>query len=303
MVETIVDMDETTASSSPPARAEGFEHQRLCVVPRPLVDAALGRSITQRLTVTDAGFFPAARGHHRVRPSGIPETIVLVCTAGSGSVVIDGREHTLTPSTTITIPAGRPHEYRASASSPWTIWWMHARGADAAHAAAARTADSSPVRRLRTLDRMVALFDELVGLLEHRLSPVRLEAASGVALHLLTRLAADSVLPEEDSPLERAMRYLEARTEGDITVTELAALVSVSPSHLGALFRRATGSGPGAFHTSLKMARARDLLDTTVMPVAEVAASVGYADPLYFSRHFRRVHGVSPTAYRAQRKG
>jgi transcriptional regulator GlxA family with amidase domain len=51
------------------------------------------------------------------------------------------------------------------------------------------------------------------------------------------------------------------------------------------------------------MARARTLLDTTAMPIAEVASAVGYTDPLYFSRHFRRIHGVNPSGYRAQRKG
>lgn len=147
------------------------------------------------------------------------------------------------------------------------------------------------------------LFDELVGLLERRLAPAHLLAASGVAWHLLTRIAADSVLPAEGSALERAMRYLESRIDGTIQVGELAAIVGMSPSHLSALFREATGGGPASFHTSLKMARARVLLDTTAASIAEVATAVGYADPLYFSRHFRRVHGISPSRYRSHHKG
>ena len=99
------------------------------------------------------------------------------------------------------------------------------------------------------------------------------------------------------------MRYLEARVEGNIKVTELAAIVGMSPSHLSALFRNATGGGPAAFHTSLKMGRARTLLDTTSLPISDVATAVGYADPLYFSRQFRRLHGVNPSAYRSQHKG
>jgi AraC-like DNA-binding protein len=51
------------------------------------------------------------------------------------------------------------------------------------------------------------------------------------------------------------------------------------------------------------MARARQLLDGTEMSIAEVAADVGYADPLYFSRHFKRLHGVAPTQYRDLHKG
>ncbi len=296
-------MDETAMDAASPFRMHGFENQRLCVVPRPQVQAALLRPGTRRLVVTDAGYFPAARGHGRIRPQGSEETIVMLCVAGSGAVHVGAERHVLTPGTWTTIPAGAPHEYRAAADDPWTIWWLHARGADAAEIARPMVGVPQQVRRLRSLDRVLALFDELIALLEGRLSPAHLLAASGVAWNLLARMSADTILPAEGSALERAIRYLEARVEGSIRVSELASMVGVSPSHLTALFRESTGGGPGAFHTSLKMARARTLLDTTSTPISEVASAVGYADPLYFSRHFRRIHGVNPSGYRAQRKG
>ena len=46
------------------------------------------------------------------------------------------------------------------------------------------------------------------------------------------------------------------------------------------------------------LARASELLVTTDMPVSEIAQSVGYADPFYFSRQFRSVRGCSPTRFR-----
>lgn len=296
-------MDETPIPSEPHYRMEGFEHQRLCVLPRPQVETALGAAGTRRLLVTDAGYFPKARGHLRVRPRGCPETVVLLCVAGRGTVTIAGEVHPLTASTSIAIAAGAPHVYEASEEDPWTIWWVHVRGTDAAELTAQTLGRQSPVTRLRAMDRVVALFDELVSTLERRLSPPQLLMASGIAWNLLTRIAADSILPSEGSALERAMRYLEARVDGNIQVSELAALVDMSPSHLSALFRQATGSGPAAFHTSLRMSHARNLLDTTSLSVREIAAAVGYADPLYFSRHFRRLHGLNPTSYRAQHKG
>ncbi|WP_223622492.1 AraC family transcriptional regulator [Microbacterium sp. EST19A] len=296
-------MDETPIPPEPHYRMEGFEHQRLCVLPRPQVETALGAAGTRRLLVTDAGYFPKARGHLRVRPRGCPETVVLLCVAGRGTVTIAGEVHPLTASTSIAIAAGAPHVYEASEEDPWTIWWVHVRGTDAAELTAQTLGRQSPVTRLRAMDRVVALFDELVSTLERRLSPPQLLMASGIAWNLLTRIAADSILPSEGSALERAMRYLEARVDGNIQVSELAALVDMSPSHLSALFRQATGSGPAAFHTSLRMSHARNLLDTTSLSVREIAAAVGYADPLYFSRHFRRLHGLNPTSYRAQHKG
>ncbi|MFC8680119.1 helix-turn-helix domain-containing protein [Microbacterium ureisolvens] len=296
-------MDETLITDEPFYRRDGFDNQRLCVVPRPQVEAALGRAVTRRMTVTDVGYFPAASGHRRVRAKGAPETIVILCVAGAGVVRIAGDGYPLTPGACITIAANQAHEYQASLDDPWTIWWIHVRGTDVAELTGPLLGIPHPLTRLRAIEGVVALFDELVSLLERRQSPAHLLAASGIAWQLLTRVVADSILPAEGSPLERAMHFLEARVDSNIQVGELAAMVGMSPSHLSALFRRATGSGPGAFHTSIKMARARKLLDTTTASVAEVATAVGYADPLYFSRHFRRVHGVNPTQYRAQHKG
>lgn len=295
-------MDEST-THAPHYRVEGFANQRLCVVPRPQVEAALTRPVTRWLTVTDAGYFPHAAGHRMERRHGAPETILLLCVNGAGTVTVAEDVHALTAGTGIVIPAGTPHSYQASETTPWTIWWLHARGSELAELTAPIVAPSQQVVRLRSIERIVALFDELVSTLERRLSLAQLLSASGTATYLLTRFAVDGVLPSDGSALERAMKYLEARIDGSIRVDELAAIVQVSPSHLSALFRRATGSGPAAFHTSLKMGRARGLLDTTTMTIADVASAVGYNDPLYFSRHFRRVHGMSPSAYRAQHKG
>lgn len=296
-------MDETMTARRPQYRREGFPNQRLCVVPRPQVEAALNRPGTRRLTVTDAGYFPTATGHRRLRVNGAPETIVILCVAGSGTVTIGGDSHAIGHASCVTIPANAPHEYRASFTDPWTIWWLHVRGSDASDLAGPLLGQTDAVNRLRSVDRVVALFDELISVLERRPTPAHLLAASGVAWHLLTRIAIDSILPADGSPVERAIHYLESRIDGAISVPELATLVGVSASHLSAMFRQTTGSGPAAYHASLKMARARHLLDTTTMTIAEVALTVGYIDPLYFSRQFRRTHGVSPTAYRAQHKG
>jgi AraC family transcriptional regulator of arabinose operon len=113
----------------------------------------------------------------------------------------------------------------------------------------------------------------------------------------------DRRLPEQGTPLQQAMKFLEDRVDGAIRLPELARVVGVSPSHLSKLFREATGGGVLAHHTALKMARARLLLDTTDLTIAEVGREIGLNDQFYFSRQFRRLHGVSPRAYRADRKG
>ncbi|MBK4346642.1 AraC family transcriptional regulator [Lacisediminihabitans changchengi] len=285
-------------------RPTSFLGERVAVIPHPSIDSALQQPITRHLTVTMAGLFPEATGHWKDRPEGIPEAVILVCTAGTGAVVVDGARTRIGASTAILIPPSLPHSYGASDEAPWTIWWCHLRGlvVDDLIAEAGTAADRR-ILALRSPERVVAGIDEIVTLLEKDVSRARLIAASGAAWKLLTQIATERLLPLNGDPLQRAMEYLASRLDSRVQVPDLARLVGVSPSHLSGLFHRATGGGVLAHHTALRMARARQLLDSTSMTVAAIGADVGYTDPFYFSRHFQKMHGVSPTEYRSQRKG
>lgn len=285
-------------------RTDGFAHERLIIVPRPLVAAALARPVTRRMLVTDVGLFPRASAHGRRRPGGAAETIVIVCVRGTGWVEHAGVRTRVGAGVAIVIPSGVEHAYGSDADDPWTIWWCHVRGTDVAELVdAVRVVPGALTLSLRSLDRVVALLDEILSALERDLTPARLVASAGMAWRLFTQLAIDRALPRDGTPLERAMGYLAERIDGRISVPELAALVGVSPSHLADLFRAATGGGVLAHHLALKMARARALLDTSEVTVAEVGRQIGMDDPFYFSRRFRAAHGMSPTAYRETRKG
>ena len=283
---------------------EGFRNQRLSVVPRRTVAEALTRPVTRRLVVTDTGHYPIAKDHLMNRPSGAEETIIMVCVGGTGWANIGRVQHRIGSNTALVIPHGTPHAYGASPGNPWTIWWCHLRGSDLPELVAEMGASAAkPIVPIRHIDRAVALLDEVVTTLERNHSPASLIGAAGAAWKLLTQIVVDRALPEPGDPLQRAMSYLAERFDSTVRVAELAALVGVSPSHLSAQFRRATGGGVLAHQTSLRMARARQLLDTTTAPVSEIAHEVGYDDQFYFSRHFRRLHEASPSNYRARDKG
>ena len=86
----------------------------------------------------------------------------------------------------------------------------------------------------------------------------------------------------------------------ELPLDELAAEVGLSASRLAFLFRHETGLSPGAYLHTLRMERARVLVESTDLPVREVMRQVGLSDPSHFSRDFRNAHGFSPRAYRIQ---
>ncbi|MCD5354758.1 AraC family transcriptional regulator [Kineosporia mesophila] len=292
--------------SSVVALRSGFPGERISVLPRPRVVSALEQPVTSRLLVTDCGYFPSAADHLRTRPTGCAETILILCVDGYGWCELPGGSHAVHPGHALVIPAGTPHRYGSAEDSPWTVWWMHLRGDDVGALVEANGASAqNPVVTVTDLPRAVALVEEALRGMERDDSMATLQLAAGAGWHLLALLstAASGLSPGRPDAVQLTMEYLQQRFTQKVSVAELAEHAGLSPSHLSAIFRKAVGCGPHEYQTRLRMMKSRQLLDTTEIPVSVIARNVGYGDPLYFSRQFRSVHGMTPSEHRARAKG
>ena len=81
-------------------------------------------------------------------------------------------------------------------------------------------------------------------------------------------------------------------------MTELADVVHLSPSQLRRVFSEAYGKSPIAYLAMLRVERMTHLLKQTDSPISAIAASVGWGDPDFAARQFRRSVGLSPSEYR-----
>lgn len=99
--------------------------------------------------------------------------------------------------------------------------------------------------------------------------------------------------------LDRVLRMVEDGLATPLSVPDLAATAHVSEFHFSRLFRAATGLSPHQYVLQRRLARARELLLATDLPVAAVAARCGFADQSHLTRHVRRQFGRTPTALRA----
>jgi len=115
----------------------------------------------------------------------------------------------------------------------------------------------------------------------------------------LGRLEVDVAGALADRPVLAAVfDVLERRFGEPITPAEVAREVGLTPGHLTTLVGRHTGRTVGQWLTERRMREGRRLLTATDLTVATVAHRVGYRDPGYFVRRFRREHGVPPLAWR-----
>lgn len=107
--------------------------------------------------------------------------------------------------------------------------------------------------------------------------------------------------PREVGPqqsIRQSIAFMMQHQDRPLQVSELASAANTCLSHFFAIFKQVTGFTPMDFFIRLRMQRACELLDTTDFCVKEVAASLGYDDPFYFSRVFKSVTGLAPTDYR-----
>lgn len=287
--------------------AEGFPDQRLSRLTPDSLLKTEGHPLLKGLSVTAAGRFLSAAGHGIRRPDGIPEAVLILCHQGEGQVSLgrshQEREETLRPGEVVLLPPGVPHGYHASARNPWTIEWAHFKG-DETEAWVAHLSPHAGIPIFSAGGRFLApdAFGQILENLEKSDDFRHLVAASAALRVLLARLSMHR--REGRDPLSsgervaRVLAWMRENPTAESMLGDLALMAGLSAPHFAALFRQQTGRAPHDFHRRIRMREGARLLATTALPVLEVASRLGYRDPLYFSRVFRKVHGVSPEAFR-----
>ncbi|MBV8550588.1 MAG: AraC family transcriptional regulator [Acidobacteriaceae bacterium] len=123
-------------------------------------------------------------------------------------------------------------------------------------------------------------------------------------LTILARLAAGYVYEPVHIPattrdtvlVKSAKEYINAYHNRNITLSELACIAQVSPYHLLRTFRSSVGLTPHSYLIQTRIEAAKRLL-CMGKPIAEVSGETGFTDQSHFTRHFRRITGVTPARY------
>ena len=148
---------------------------------------------------------------------------------------------------------------------------------------------------------------------EYILKPIDLQKFRGLLQRLRIRLEATADMVETEfgldsvdaskADLAKAVQvYLQEKYQQPYSLERLAALFGCKAAYLLRLYRRITGSTPTQDLIRLRIERAKRLLiGHPALEIKQVASAVGYDDPLYFSRLFKKETGVAPSAFRDSR--
>ncbi len=108
---------------------------------------------------------------------------------------------------------------------------------------------------------------------------------------------------EQNALVEKAMTDFHQRYHQPLQVSAYARRMGVSSCWLIRCFKNYTGKTPMRYISEIRMSKAKEMLYSSAFTIGEIALSLGYADPLYFSRMFKKMVGLSPGAYRKQVRG
>jgi AraC family transcriptional regulator, arabinose operon regulatory protein len=103
-----------------------------------------------------------------------------------------------------------------------------------------------------------------------------------------------------DERIDHAVAYMLEHFAGDLDADSIARECNLSTSRFAHLFRETTGTSPLRYLESLRIWKAQEMLIGTSKSIKEISQTVGFQDPLYFSKVFRRNLATGPRAFRKE---
>ncbi|WP_088243956.1 helix-turn-helix domain-containing protein [Calothrix rhizosoleniae] len=100
--------------------------------------------------------------------------------------------------------------------------------------------------------------------------------------------------------LQLVLDYIQAHLDQDLGLKELANLLQLSPHYFSHLFKQSVGIAPHQYVVQQRVQRAKQLLKQADMTIGEVAYAVGFANQAHLNRHFKRMTGITPGAFRRE---
>ncbi len=275
------------------------------------------RQVTPHHLIGDleTGHFKMGRGYATWRPDGTDDWLLIYTISGLGRFGFRNADRSMeerfSPPGSITLLRPRTlHDYGVEPTQQWwELLWAHFRPRAHWHELLRLPVWSPLAPGLfhlalcddRAKSKVLSRFRDV-----HRLRTRASPQSHAFAMNALEEvlLWCDTYNPLRsdwmDERLQLAMDRATAHIGAALTVGRLAELAGLSESRFAHLFKQTLGISPQRWIERTRLARARQLLELTTIPVKQIAREVGYTDPLYFSRRFALAMQSGPRAYRTR---
>lgn len=235
------------------------------------------------------------------------EFIVHFVLKGNGAYLADGKSWHLKSGQAFLIYPHTDITYISDAKTPWEYAWVGFSGIKAENTLYhCGFSKSHPVCDVSDADKFRVIISEM---LEHKEATFSDELyRNGKLMELFSYLAegnrkknnevAANYNDNLNTYVRHAIEYIRKSHHTSISVSSLADMVGISQMYLNKCFQKELGVSVQRFIIDFRLNKAANLLVSSSTPISEIAALVGYNDPLAFSKSFKKKFNKSPTAYR-----
>ena len=242
---------------------------------------------------------------HSFGPAIKPHYLIHFILSGRGRFSMGGKEYPLERGYGFLILPEELAFYQADEEDPWTYVWVGFGGALAPDIIKSMGLSlSNPIFKS---EKGEELYRAVKDMMEHNTFGAANDLRRNGQLSLFLSLIAEGASLEEkgesrgaDNYVRRAVEFIQGNYCNPIRITDVADYVCINRSYLYTLFHNATGMSPQRFLTAFRVTKATELLQLTDLPVESIALSCGYTDPLVFSKSFKQMKQMSPSAYRRE---
>ena len=244
--------------------------------------------------------------NHSYGPANRDHFLLHFISKGKGTFCSKNKSYTLSAGQGFLICPGVITSYTADENDPWTYSWIGFYGANAQYyLSRIGLSWENPVFSYKNGESFQKIFTELLMLdLSKLTDQLRIVGYGYMLLALLMEsssilaLQGKAFFNSKEEYVKNAILYVQTNFSRKVTVQETADYVGLNRSYLGVIFKEITGHTLQKFLIDFRIDRAKKLLSDKSMSIGDVSRSVGYDDPLTFSKLFKKNVGISPNAYR-----
>jgi AraC family transcriptional regulator of arabinose operon len=239
-----------------------------------------------------------------LRPRGRVDWQIIYIAAGKGHFILDGKEVIVPAGSMVLFQPKQVQDYFYFGKDKTQVWFVHFTGREVRnilrhyeiptdgyilHTGISREYEDLFRRMRDELVRCSWGYEEMLTYLFRELL---------MTMHRRMTENAPRVSGFIQDEIDRARAFFDEHYNEEISIEQYAVSRNMSTSWFNRSFRSAVGTSPMQYILDVRIRNAQTLLETTDYSVTSIAALVGYENPMYFSRLFRKAKGLSPSKYR-----
>lgn len=237
-------------------------------------------------------------------PAVRPQYLIHYIIDGEGFYTVNGTTYKLKKNQGFLIWPNIVTYYEADKDNPWTYMWVGFNGVKAqAYLNYANINSNNPIFEYSKDDSLKDYISEMLKLKEmNYANELKLE---GLLYFFMSALAesrkevfTENIYKITELYLEKSIEFIENNYLNNIKINNIADYIGINRSYLTNIFKKHINMSPQEFLINYRIDKACTLLKTTDLSIKTVARSIGYADPLAFSKAFKKVTGMSPKNYK-----